>query len=108
VSTVLPFRRPALKVGDKVAYSGPELTVISLWSGHPGTVALVELDPLAGYSVPWVEFHRGPILDLDPRDLTRLDTVTFYRRLRRLEKGQHPLEDRDVLAYQASSPPDRL
>lgn len=98
MNSVVPFRRLALKVGDKVAYQGPELIIISLWSGHPGTVALVEFDRLAGYAIPWVEFFRGPILDVDPRDLKRLDTVGFHRRIRRLDRGQHPLEDRGVLS----------
>ena len=95
--TVVPFRRPTFEVGDKVAYQGLELGIISLWHGHPGTVALVEFDPLAGYTIPWVEFFRGPILDIDPRDLRRLDTVSFHRRIHRLNKALHPLEDRHVL-----------
>ena len=106
MNKVLPFRRPALAVGDTVAYQGPELSIISLWSGHPGTVALVEFDPLAGYAIPWVEFFRGPILDMDPRDLKRLDTLSFHRRIRRLERGQHPLEDRPVLAFEPAAPPE--
>lgn len=106
MNNVMPFRRPALRVGDKVAYQGPELSIISLWTGHPGTVALAEFDPLAGYAIPWVEFFRGPILDLDPRDLKRLDTVSFHRRIRRLERGQHPLEDRPVLAFEPAAPPE--
>lgn len=104
---VVPFRRPTLEVGDKVAYQGLELSVVSLWHGHPGTVALVEFDPLAGYDIPWVEFFRGPILDLDPRDLNRLDTVRFHRRIHRLTKGLHPLQDRNVLAHEMpATPPD--
>ena len=106
MSTVVPFRRPTLEVGDKVAYQGPELSLISLWNGHPGTVALVEFDPLAGHSIPWVEFFRGPILDLDPRDLKRLDAVSFHRRTRRLDRGRHPLEERDVLASEPAAPPE--
>ena len=106
MNKVLPFRRPALAVGDTVAYQGPELSLISLWSGHPGTVALVEFDPLAGYAIPWVEFFRGPILDMDPRDLKRLDVVSFHRRIRRLDRGQHPLEDRDVRTYEPTPPTD--
>lgn len=106
MNTVVPFRRPGLTVGDKVAYQGPDLSIISLWIGHPGTVALVEFDPLAGYNIPWVEFFRGPILDLDPRDLKRLDTASFHRRVRRLDRGQHPLEDRAVLASKRAAPPE--
>lgn len=105
--TVTPFRRPTLKAGDKVAYQGLELSIIALWHGHPGTVALVEFDALAGYAIPWVEFVRGPILDLDPRDVRRLDPESFYRRSHRLSTGLHPLENRNVHQFKMpAAPPD--
>jgi hypothetical protein len=95
---------PRIRVGDLVAYTGPDEPELPLWEGQPGLVLEI---PRGADDRPIeyvAAFVAGPSACTTPDDTEQVDEATYVERGRRVAAGRHPLRDEPVEVSSHAAP----